>query len=211
MMEYSVAVGEKIGRTPEDVLESLKGHNNRLFSTMYVMPERWMEASKGVSRDLTGEEHYLNSESDILMSLYQRSPKLFPGVKSLLTYLSNEGFKLCTVSHAPFDWADKRLIDSGLGGVLDAMVLAKVDQPKTDEVWERGLIEVDLTAEQVFGAGDSKLGDGWPMYRKRFWGIILLPTVWHVTHAEMPARAVPISRYGEFFVGVRQALGRSIS
>lgn len=210
MKNYANAVGNRLGRDPGEVFELLEKYNNHYYSTLFVNPVRWIVASDMVSLELTGRRGTLRPESDILMSIFDTAPDLHPGVKSILNFLSQYGFKIGIVTHAPLDWTLLKLSKNGLEGIIDGLTLADVNSAKGIEDWLRGLGTLGLRADQVIGVGDSVKGDAEPMVKLGFRGVLLLPTVWHVTHAQTPTGAVPIRQFNEFFVGVEKALAGKI-
>lgn len=164
MKDFSKAVSKRdVGRTAEEVYDSLRKENNKAFDKLAVRRNKWKYAVDEMKKDFDKEHHVVLEEAfPILASIYDTSPELIEGAVEALQIISTlDGVVLALVTHADREWTDKKLSETGLDSFFnsDNTYIVDVKKHKSAKHWLEVVRSISLKPHEVLVVGDSLPGD----------------------------------------------------
>ncbi len=202
MLEYVEEVVRLTGLEKELFHGRLSKINDEEYAKMGVSPTRWEAVCVRLAEEFPSQAEAILGQLPVLMKIYQTVPRMRPGAKQILEGLRESGFRVGIVTHANRDWAEWKLAVTGLGDLVDVVVIADENGHKRKEHWGQAVESLGLEPNNCLVVGDNLKGDviaGVLLGARAIW----MPSPWSVyREGEVPEGVVTIDSLDQFWEGV---------
>lgn len=195
---FCVWAAEKLGMKVEEVRAVFEMAVHDTYSTMYVSQERWETIARITAKKLTKDKYYLDDGIEILMRIFDGSPKLFKGAEKAIKLLHDTGGKMGIVTHAPKNgWTEIKMRETGLEQYFNGVWIADDREPKGMKDWLNGANMIGVPCRRIMGWGDSPDGDIKWMLKLNFGWAFALEQRWVGATGKLPKKVRLLSSLTE--------------
>ncbi len=196
-------VAQATGLKYKLVWRVMKKYSDEAFRIHHVSPIRWqyvlekMAAEFGCDLDLLADAH------DELMTMYEKSPEMFPGALTTLQLVRELGLVVVWVTNATAGWTYVKFDEHGLWNYTDQLLTVDENRSKGVGDWWTGARLAQLPPAQLLGGGDSREADIIPLVQIGVAGVIGVPPQFElVKKGDLPAVVTLIENIGQWPEGV---------
>jgi len=137
-----------------DVLDALRPRYN-VHSTIMLESARITALSCG----LDFYNPSIQERCEELMSLYKKSPEIFPGVKKTLEVMHDSGISLILFAHSSREWVEMKVRDNDLENFFAFVFAVSPLEKKNRDSLKEVIEKLDVQSNQVLMFGDSWVSD----------------------------------------------------
>jgi len=167
-------------KAPEELDRLIDEADMKVFETHSVSNERWNGLTTLVMASCGGTSDLYQQGAGILLSMYDESPKPFPGASETVRAFRSAVPHLGVVTHANEAYTNLKLATTGFGELFDHVQIADEWGHKSADDWKQAIQALGVQPREALVIGDSVRGD---MRAAREAGVIHLvnlPSPWEV-------------------------------
>ena len=197
-IEFVRTVSETTGIDACVLNDRIQELNDEEFLKTGVSPERWKVVLRRLSKEIN-DGGVVMDNLDIIMSIYQKEPRIIPGAKAILSGLRESNFKLGLVTHANTEWTMRKLNQTGLLNFFEVVVIANENGFKTEKHWNKCIDLLSVEANNCLVIGDNLKGDIIPSVALGA-RAILMPSHWSLyREGEVPCGVIQMNELRDFW------------